>query len=284
MTVHKAKYRLISLFSGAGGFDLGFETSGRWSSLLANDSHSVMCQTLRLNKGLELGSEKFLDDAEVREGDIRTIGEKYWASLSGVDLVLGGPPCQSFSVMGKHGGYDDTRGNLIYEFAKVVLTVQPKFFLFENVPNMRTGKWKREYQEFLKFLRLNNAYAVSDFLICCADYGAATLRRRVFVLGTRADITERLTAPPITHQPKGVANLFTPLKDYVTVEDAFKELPVPANAFDFPFLHFAPQHNPETVERFKRCPVAGITHGRLPLWLRLGRLLPPLVRAARVPG
>ncbi len=247
----KTKYRLISLFSGAGGFDLGFETSGRWETVVANDSHPAMCETLRINRGIALGGHKFLDNTEIIEGDIQGVHE----SISGyrdVDLVLGGPPCQSFSAMGNHGGYSDDRGNLIFDFAKVVENAQPTFFLFENVPNMKTGKWKLHFQEYLEYLRFQGAYSVASFLLCCADYGAATIRKRVFIVGTRSELKIKMSPPPAINQEPGRGTLLSKLPNWKTVAEAFQGLPPPVSYFDQPFLHFAPQHDQDTIERFKK--------------------------------
>ncbi len=115
------KYNLVSLFSGAGGFDFGFEVTGRWQTLIATDIHPVMCETLRRNQGVALpNGGQYLKDASILEGDIQHTDIPGHLGGTQVDLVLGGPPCQSFSVMGKHGGYRDERGSLIYEFADIV--------------------------------------------------------------------------------------------------------------------------------------------------------------------
>lgn len=245
------KYRLASLFSGAGGFDLGFEASGRWETAVANDSHPAMCETLRLNRGIELGAHKFLENTEIIEGDIQRVHQSI-SQHGSVDLVLGGPPCQSFSTMGKQVGYADDRGNLIFEFAKVVENSRPAFFLFENVPNMKTGKWKLQFQEYLDYLRFDGAYSVSSFLLCCADFGAATIRKRVFIVGTKAELAIKMTPPLQTNQQLGRGTLLGQLPNWKTVAEAFEGLPDPVQIFDRPFLHFSPQHDPETIERFKK--------------------------------
>jgi DNA (cytosine-5)-methyltransferase 1 len=100
------RYNLVSLFSGAGGFDYGFELTERWRTLIATDVHPVMCETLRRNQGIDLpNGDKYLRDARILEGDIQNTNVPEHVGDAHVDLVLGGPPCQSFSVMGKHGGY-----------------------------------------------------------------------------------------------------------------------------------------------------------------------------------
>jgi DNA (cytosine-5)-methyltransferase 1 len=247
------KYNVVSLFSGAGGFDLGFELTGRWKTLLANDIHPVMCESLRRNRGIILkNGDEYLKDAVIVEGGIQDINVEDHLKGAHIDLVLGGPPCQSFSVMGKHGGYGDERGSLIYEFAKIVRSLRPTFFLFENVPNMKTGKWKIAFWEFLNFLRLEGSYAIRDFMICSAHYGAPTIRTRIFVMGQRADVDLEMSPPKPSHRPPGMASLLGDLEEYATVAQTFQGLPTPGTTFSYPDLHFAPLHDDETVERFKR--------------------------------
>jgi DNA (cytosine-5)-methyltransferase 1 len=247
------KYNLVSLFSGAGGFDFGFEVTGRWQTLIATDIHPVMCETLRRNQGVALpNGGQYLKDASILEGDIQHTDIPGHLGGTQVDLVLGGPPCQSFSVMGKHGGYRDERGSLIYEFADIVQKLRPSFFLFENVPNMKTGKWKIRFREFLDFLRFEGSYTIKDFMICCAHFGAPTIRRRIFVMGQRADVRLEISPPTPTHRAPGSASLFGEPEEYMTVAQAFDGLPTPGNKFSYPDLHFSPQHDEETVERFRR--------------------------------
>ena len=255
--------RLLSLFSGCGGFDLGFEITGRWRTVIANDLHPMMCETLRRNQGLPIAVDiGFLSDSKILEGDIRSLNIGQHEQCRDIDLVLGGPPCQSFSVMGKHSGYDDGRGSLIYEFANIVRTVRPKLFLFENVPNMRAGKWKDLFIQFLHFLSFEGDYRISNFLLCCADYGAATIRRRIFVVGARSDLDTRISMPAPTHRPRGTASLFGDLKEYVSANEAFAGLPAPTYHFSYPDLHFAPRHDVDTVERFKTLAHGATDHKR----------------------
>ena len=244
-------YKLISLFSGAGGMDLGFEKTGRWRTVLATDIHPKMCETLRRNKGQQLTeSHTFLDGAEIIEGDIQEIDVPSKVSGCGIDLVIGGPPCQSFSAIGKQDGYDSERGNLIYEFAHIVKELQPKFFLFENVPNMKAGKWAKMFGEFLEFLAFDGNYRVRDYLLCCADFGAATIRRRIFIVGTHRDLKVDVSFPPPTHSRADSGDLFDNLAPYVTVAQVFNGLPAPSYKFSYPDLHFAPCHDEETIKRF----------------------------------
>jgi DNA (cytosine-5)-methyltransferase 1 len=236
--------KIISLFSGAGGFDLGFELEGI-ETIMATDIHPRMVETLRYNKGKDFRPIKFLRRAEIHQGDLaKSIN---FISSFNADIVLGGPPCQSFSAIGSQVGYDDQRGSLIYSFAQVINNVNPRYFLFENVPNMKSKKWVDLFDKFLNFLRFNGRYKVNNFLLNCADYGCATIRERIFIFGCRSDTGVTPSAPAPTHS--GAGDLFSS-KLHVTVRDALVGLPLPKTKFDFPFLHFSPAHKPEIISRF----------------------------------
>lgn len=245
------KYKLLSLFSGAGGFDLGFELSGRWRTVAAIDFHPMMVQTLRTNKNLDVGNGiRFLDQAEIIEADLSNLGVEQISGYEGVDLVLGGPPCQDFSMVGRQGGYEEKKGSLIASFQRVVSCVRPKAFLFENVPNMKSAKWLESFTKFCDLLSFSGDYVVQDFLLNCADYGAATIRERIFIVGFRTEGTVKLSCPQPTHMGSKQSSLFESLSKHVSVSDALSGLPPPT----FNYCgdgHFAPIHDNNVVERFK---------------------------------
>ena len=111
------KIRAISLFSGAGGMDLGFTRAGV-DVVWANDFNAAACETYRLNFGEEIHHGSLIDFD--------------YTALPDCDLVFGGPPCQGFSVAGKMNP-DDPRSKLVFEFQKVVDAKRPQFFVMENV-------------------------------------------------------------------------------------------------------------------------------------------------------
>lgn len=246
-----ARLRAISLFTGAGGFDLGFELSGQWSTVVVSDSHQRMIETLRANKGKEISGSKFLEEAKIVHGDIRDHIDEICQDKN-IHLVLGGPPCQSFSAIGSQKGYSDSRGGLIFAFAEVVERVEPLAFLFENVPNMRSTKWEQQFQQFKEFLRFGGRYRVDTWLLNCANYGCSTLRERIFILGVKSDLGIVPTPPAVTHGDAELSGGLFPLKPQRTVRDALEGLPAPEDRLTFPFLHFAPKHEPEIAERFSK--------------------------------
>ena len=215
------KFPAISLFSGAGGMDIGVTQAVHKKmafeiNVCVEFDHDC-CETLRKN---------FRNGTHVVEGDIALINPKDVVRLcntrhSLLPLVIGGPPCQAFSQAGKQKGTEDARGKLIFEFLRFIEETQPVYFIMENVANIRAvakGKLFRDIQE-----RVDNlGYNLTSNLLSAANYGAAQLRKRFVFIGVKKPIPA-VPAPPPTH---GNSNdsLFI-IKPYVTVRDAFKGLP-----------------------------------------------------------
>ncbi|MBM1707781.1 DNA (cytosine-5-)-methyltransferase, partial [Sulfitobacter geojensis] len=121
--------RVASFFAGAGGLDLGFKQAG-FDIVYASDIESDCCETLKLNRGSSTS-----DDSDIHCGDIRTID--FNTLPDDIDLVVGGPPCQSFSASGRRAGGAagrlDDRGNLFEAYRDIIRHLQPQAFVFENV-------------------------------------------------------------------------------------------------------------------------------------------------------
>ena len=115
--------QLISLFSGAGGLDLGFHKAG-FTTIIANEYDAKICPTFRSN----------FPTTNLIEGDIRKINENEFPL--GITGIIGGPPCQSWSEGGSLKGIEDERGQLFYEYIRILKKTQPYFFVAENVSGM----------------------------------------------------------------------------------------------------------------------------------------------------
>lgn len=162
--------KAISLFSGAGGMDVGFEGAGV-KVVLANEIDKNAAETYRLNHP---DTELLVDDIE----NIFVELEKYQE----IDLVFGGPPCQGFSVIGKMDPNDE-RSQLVWAFLKAVEVVRPKVFVMENVKALATiCKWKPIKEEIIK--RANAlGYGCIPFILNAVDFGVSQTRERVFFVG-----------------------------------------------------------------------------------------------------
>lgn len=207
----------FSLFSGAGGMDIGAECTRRIDTRIALDCWSDACATLR---GF------FGDRVCVVEQDISSVEDplRLWQNISGEvdapDIVFGGPPCQAFSQAGKQKGLKDCRGRMIFEFLRFVDCLKPPFFVMENVSNLKGIEGGILYQQILDKMT-DLGYNISVGLLLAADFGVPQLRRRLFFLGCRKEFG-RINLPMPTHNDK--LGLFS-LKPYVTVREAFAELP-----------------------------------------------------------
>lgn len=169
------KIDVISLFSGCGGMDLGFYQAGfniKW----ANDIEKRACETYAKNIGNHIVC-----------GDITQID---YSTIPNADLVLGGFPCQDFSMIWKRGGISTDRGNLYRNFVEIVSQKQPLMFVAENVKGILTANNKMAIKQIIKdFSETGDfGYNTTAHLINFAEYGVAQLRERVLIIGVRKDL------------------------------------------------------------------------------------------------
>lgn len=165
--------KLISLFSGAGGLDLGFEKAG-FEIAMANEFDKTIWATYERNHS-----------APLIKGDIRSIKESDFPN--DIDGIIGGPPCQSWSEAGSLRGIDDERGQLFFDYIRILKDKQPKFFLAENVSGMLANRHSEAVQNIVKCFE-GCGYNVSITLVNAADYGVPQDRKRVFYIGFRKDL------------------------------------------------------------------------------------------------
>lgn len=105
-----------------------------------------------------------------------------------VDLLMGGSPCQSFSTVGKQLGFEDTRGTLFYEFARLIKQIQPKVFIYENVRGLATNDKGRTIDIILKILQKDLQYNVSKEIFNATEFNIPQNRRRILIVGTKKDV------------------------------------------------------------------------------------------------
>ena len=166
----------VSLFSGAGGMDVGFEKAG-FDILFANEIDKRASETYALNH----------PNTDLIVDDINNITE-HLANYRGVDVVFGGPPCQGFSVIGKMDP-NDVRSELIWTFLKAVEIISPKMFIMENVKALASiSKWAGVKEEFLNKAK-EIGYGCIPIILNAAEYGTPQKRERVFFIGVKDDFT-----------------------------------------------------------------------------------------------
>lgn len=208
--------RLVSLFSGCGGLDLGFKREG-YDLLWANDFDKDICATYSLNLGNHM-----------HHADITKITDD---EIPECDIVIGGPPCQSFSLVGRRN-IEDERGNLVWEFYRVVKHKRPKVFLMENVTGIKSAKLT-DGKKVLDTLVLDFeklGYTVRVYTLNAADYGVPQRRKRVFVVGHSGGVA--IDAPPATHSEGGLVG-----KKWVSSKEALSDLSLPTDEGQVEYLH-----------------------------------------------
>jgi len=202
----KANVKIATMFSGIGAIEHAFERLNIKSEIIfACDNDKYVRQSYFAN--YEISESRWHDD--VREID----GGKYRGKI---DLLVGGSPCQSFSMVGKRRGFEDTRGTLFYEFARVVKESQPKVFIFENVKglvNHDGGNTFKIIKETFKEL----GYRFKYRLLNSKDFGIPQHRERIFVVGFRDDsIDFEFPEPiPLEYKMQDFLEDFTDTKYYL---------------------------------------------------------------------
>lgn len=192
---------IISLFSGAGGLDLGFKKAG-FNIAIANEYDKTIWETYEKNHSTPL-----------IKGDIRKIDScELLQSINTIDGVIGGPPCQSWSEAGSLRGIEDERGKLFFEFIRILKDTQPKFFVAENVSGMMSKRHTTAVQNIVNlFENVGIGYNIFIDTLNAANYDVPQDRKRVFYVGFRKDLKINFEFP-------------LPLKQKLTLKDAIFDL------------------------------------------------------------
>jgi len=192
--------KIVSFFSGSGGLDLGFEQSG-FDIIWANEYDKSIWETYEKNhKNTVL--------------DRRSIVDVKSSEVPDCDGIIGGPPCQSWSEAGTLRGIEDHRGQLFFDFIRILRDKQPKFFLAENVSGMLAPR-HRPALENIKTLFEESGYVLSFKLLNSNDYQVPQDRKRVFFVGIRKDIGFKFQFPPKEKNKVYLKDTIYDLKDNV---------------------------------------------------------------------
>ncbi|MDC0212773.1 DNA cytosine methyltransferase [Euryarchaeota archaeon] len=210
-------YRTVSLFSGAMGLDIGLENTGRFETIGAVESNKTFVESLRANKDAgNLTNETI----QIFQEDLHSFEPEELMKQLGIvpgeiDLLTGGPPCQSFSTAGRRGTTQDARGTLIWRFLHFVKVMKPKYFLMENVRGLMSAALKHRplaerpkkggpplepdeepgsvIQQFIQDLA--QEYRMDCFEVNAVNYGAPQLRERALFVGNRLDMVVEFPLP-----------------------------------------------------------------------------------------
>ena len=164
--------RILSLFCGCGGLDKGFLNAG-YNIVWANDFDKFAVETYRKN----FGDNVVL--ADINDVDLKTLPE--------FDVLIGGFPCQPFSVMGEEKGFEDARGTLFFRIAEIVKHkiehgARPKVIVLENVRSLRTHDKGRTFKTIKRILQEELGYKVFESILNTADYGIPQTRNRTYIV------------------------------------------------------------------------------------------------------
>lgn len=182
-------YPVISLFTGAGGMDIGLEWAG-FCTVVQHEWMTEACQTLIANR------PDFFAHAALIQGDIRKTPTSMLLREAGLRvgeayILAGGPPCQGFSTSNSnsHKGTYDARNDLVFEYLRVIREAQPRFFIFENVPGFVSFN-KHEYLKAFLKAAYDCYYELVYGLLNAVEYGVPQHRVRFICMGTRRDVHE----------------------------------------------------------------------------------------------
>ena len=221
----------ISLYTGVGGLDFGFEAAG-FDTVAAVERDSVSCRTVRLNR----------PKWGMIEGDIHDVSSKKILATAGLrvgepDVLIGGPPCQPFSkssywVNGDALRLDDPRADTLTAYLRVLRDTRPKAFLLENVYGLvYKGKDEglRHLLEGVEQInrQVGTRYTVSWKMLNAAHYGVPQIRERVFLIGSRDGLPFQFPAP--THTAMEEISLLDSRQPFRTAWDAIGDLPIAPN-------------------------------------------------------
>lgn len=219
------RLRAVSLFSGAGGLDVGVDKTGLFDILACVELEPRFCETLRINRdrGLFGSRTTKIIQTDLSKYDPRDLMDQLKLQPGELDLLIGGPPCQAFSTAGRRRTVEDPRGTLLWDFLRFVEALKPKFFLMENVrgllsaalrhrpiakrpdkggppladdeqPGSVINLWVKDMAKIE-----NGKYRVDCFEVNAVNYGAPQLRERVLFIGNRFNQVVDFPAP--THGP-----------------------------------------------------------------------------------
>ena len=192
--------KIVSFFSGAGGLDLGFKQAG-FDIIFANEFDKDIWATYEYNHPetiLDKRSITLIDESEVPE----------------CNGIIGGPPCQSWSEAGSRRGIEDKRGQLFFDFIRILKAKKPSFFLAENVSGMLAPRHK-DALESIKNTFLEAGYDLHFKLLNAADFGIAQDRKRVIFIGFRSDLNINYLFPEETKEARHLKDIIQDLEHSV---------------------------------------------------------------------
>lgn len=279
------RHTVLSLFSGGMGLDLGLAQTGRFALLGCVEENPSSCETIRANQSANRIDQSLLYQTDIRKLHPKTFREQLHLKPGDLDLLVGGPPCQTFSTAGNRASTQDPRGTLLWECLRFIQEFQPKFFLLENVRGLwsasldqsrpakhQPGSVIRKFFEDLQ--KHNPAYRMDCFEVNAVNYGVPQIRERLLLVGNRFCAEMKFPSP--SHGGE------TPWR---TLREAWKDLTDPnPEVLDFSprkktYLSLVPEGSnwrslPESIQKESMGRAWFAKGGRSGWWRRLTLDLP----------
>ena len=248
-----SNYKIVDLFSGAGGFQIGFEREG-FETVLSTDFDED-CEKVHKKNRPHVPFVRM--DVHNLTSDVL---DKYIGLNTNIDVLIGGPPCQGFSTIGKRISSDpekrtefDPRNTLFREYIRILNYLKPKFFVMENVQGLLTRDKGRIFEEIKETFK-ETGYDFNYVILNAADYGVPQIRNRVFFFGNRIGVSMEPPLPSCDGSKE---------KPYRTVGEAIGDLASKSDNADI--NHVALKHGEINIRRYSLIPEGGrLPEGELP--------------------
>lgn len=228
MSETNMKFKVLSLFSGAMGLDIGLERTDRFETIGCVEVEASCCETIRRNRdaGRFANPDMTIIHADITTLDPLEVLDRLQLKPGELDLIAGGPPCQAFSVFGKRRGLADSRGQLIFQLARFVEFVRPRVFVMENVRGLlsmvRDPKAAKGSMFEMVQRRFNEiGYRTDCFVVNSVNYGAPQIRERLIIIGNRFNLKANFKNPTHSDRPE------EGLKPFAVLGDAIRGQPDP---------------------------------------------------------
>lgn len=213
------KIKIIDLFAGVGGLSYGFAHDDNFEIVAANEILPNMAKAYELNHP---SVKVYCKD--IKEFGIQDLERDFGIKKGDIDLVIGGPPCQAYSTVGKRL-IDDPRGKLFQEYFRVLKEIKPRVFLFENVKGLLSMQGGELINNIVKLFQ-SLGYKINLKVLNAADFGVPQIRERVIIVGTLLD--SEFVYPEPTHinpEEQQIGIFSQNLAPYLTLSDAISDLP-----------------------------------------------------------
>ena len=210
------KFKIIDLFAGVGGLSYGFANDDNFEIIAANEILSDMAKAYKLNHPTV---KMYCKD--IKEFGIKDLENDFNIKKGEIDVVVGGPPCQAYSTVGKRL-LDDPKGKLFQEYYRILKEIDPKVFLFENVKGLLSMQKGELLKNIISLFESLN-YKVKFKVLNSANYGAPQVRERVIIIGSK--LKKAFKYPQITHSDKKNEIFEAKLEPFLTLADAISDLP-----------------------------------------------------------